>query len=244
MIAQQCRFLLTCNSLSKILETFERRGLAYHEINVQRRCMLEGFCSNRSSLLLCPCQGCLGKNGSHETARLEGISQQAEDRCSPPDPQAAPAQHHSSLDEPMPQAASHTDRDAPHEQHDDSLVGRRLGGKQDRGYRDGKPPADAGGTSMAAEPPSHALHQPSKRPSKSVRMRAQRCLEDSSDDCSDGPSHRSQPQVGLASCPVIRLQPHRQLLSAVMPLRSYQHHDQDSRVPSSRISRLSFDHAL
>ena len=99
----------------------------------------------------------------------------------------------------MPQAASPTDRHAAHEQHDDSPVGRRLGGKQDRGYRDGKPPTDAGGTSMAAEPSSHALHQPSKRPSKSVRMRAQRCLEDSSDDCSEGARHRSQPQVGLSS---------------------------------------------
>ena len=129
------------------------------------------------------------------------MAQQAEDRSSPLNPQVASAQHHSGLDEAMPQAVSPADRHAAHEQHDNSLIGRRLGGKQDRGYRDGKPPTDAGGASMATEPPSHALHQPSKRPSKSMRMRAQRCLEDSSDDCSEGAPQRSQPQVGLSSCP-------------------------------------------
>lgn len=143
----------------------------------------------------CLCQGCSGRNASHEPASLEGMSQPAEDRSSLLDPQAAPAQHHSSHEQPMSQAASPPHRHAAHEQHDDNPAGRRLGGKQDRGYRDGKPPTDAGGTSMAAEPPSHAFAQPSKRPSKSVRMRAQRCLEDSSDDCSDGAPHQSQPQV-------------------------------------------------
>ncbi|KAK9868094.1 hypothetical protein WJX84_000511 [Apatococcus fuscideae] len=104
--------------------------------------------------------------------------------------QAAGAQQHSSPAEGL---LSIKDEHPSSEHKPDAPAGGKLGGRQERGYRDGKPLA--GGSSKTGLKASHLHQRPSKSSSKPVRLRVQRCLEDSSDDCSDGP----QPQAVKSS---------------------------------------------
>ena len=118
-----------------------------------------------------------------------------EQGCScPSEPHMASAQHQCSLDESIPRAADPNSQAAP-EQHGDNPTGRRLGGKQDRGYRE--LPPGAGSKPMIPDVvPGNLQQQPGKRHSKSARSRAKRCLESSSDDCSEGDCCQQQ-QVGF-----------------------------------------------
>lgn len=79
----------------------------------------------------------------------------------------------------------------------ESLPGSKLGGQQDRGYRDGQQLVQEGPPTFkeASEAQTNRKEQrPNKHISKAARLRAQRCLEDSSDDGSerDLPQHRQQ----------------------------------------------------
>ncbi len=76
----------------------------------------------------------------------------------------------------------------------ESMPGDKLGGQQDRGYRDGHKKAIACPIGV----PAASGVKSNKRescPGKAARSRAQRCLEDSSDDCSGDTSPHKQQQV-------------------------------------------------
>ncbi|KAK9827470.1 hypothetical protein WJX74_004420 [Apatococcus lobatus] len=153
-------------------------------------------CSAESGLLP---KDHLCAEGCDKPARLH-IGLHCEEGCSRPhEPQAASTQHQSSLDEQIPQAADAANGHAAAQQQSHNVTGRRLGGKQDRGYRE--PCHDASGMATALNPQPHAVHQPSKCTSKSARSRAHRCLEDSSDDCSER-DHPEPQQPTAADCAI------------------------------------------